>query len=134
MSYLLKKQTKRNFKKYEKKICEKMKFSYHVWNCYRDDIMLYFGEYNPVITYAGHGDSRDDNLSEKLVPELYDNFIYYVHDGFYHLINTKIKGYGLFKDRADLIMKNMMEIAQENKGIKNSLMDEIYYLAVKWFG
>lgn len=114
---------------YERYICKKMGFSKSVWRAYAEDIEQIFGEYDPEIKYAGRGDSDDANesISSKIVPELYDNFIYYVHDGFYHLIKYTY-GYGFFKPKADKIMKLMMQ----KKGAK--ILDDIYYFFVRCFG
>lgn len=120
--------TFKKFKEYEKEICKRMSFSKNVWVEYRTDIICYFGYYDPNIKYAGRGDSSKPNLSEKLIPEPYDNFIYYVHDGFYELIKKR-KDYHLFKDRADNIMEEMMNIKAKCK-----LLPKLYRFFVGIFG
>ncbi len=128
--------TLKKFAEYEKEICKKQGFSKGVWRSYRNDIMWYSELYDPNVNYAGRGDSREFNITEKIVPELYDNFIFFVHDRFYDLIykaNHKhrfVAYYQVFKPRADRIMKDMMEI----KAKRPTILPEIYHFFVKWFG
>jgi hypothetical protein len=122
--------TQKKFKEYEKEICEKMDFSVSVWKMYQRDIVQFFGEYNPKVKYAGRGDSRKWTLTGWLIPEPFDNFIYYVHDGFYKLTETMPSIYGCDKEKIDLIMEEMMEI----KANRPTLIPELYYRFVRWFG
>ena len=129
-NHLRKKLTISKFNEYEKKICKAMGFSKSVWRQYRKDIIEHFGYYDPNVTYAGRGDSREFSISEKIVPELYDNFIYYVHDAFYKLTKVLRSIYVFFKEKADIIMKKMMEI----KVGRFSVMPSIFHFFVKYFG
>ncbi len=122
--------TQKKFKEYEKEICEKMGFGFGVWELYQIDIIQFFGEYNPKVKYAGRGDSRKWTLTGWLVPEPFDNFIFYVHDGFYKLIKDYELVYECFKPRADEIMEEMMKI----KANRPSLLPDLYYRFVRWFG
>lgn len=121
--------TERKFTRYEHAICKRMGFTRDVWRIYQSDITTCFGEYDETVTYAGAGDSRTGSITEVLVPELYDNFIYYVHDGFYKLIREDSR-YKCFKNIADDIMEEMMEIAAD----KPTLWPEIYRFFVGIFG
>ncbi|MCP4991538.1 MAG: hypothetical protein GY928_37420 [Colwellia sp.] len=131
-----KKLTLKKFAEYEKEICKRMGFSKDVWRMYRDDIMKYGELYDPNVTYAGRGSSENFDITEKLVPELFDNFIYFTHDRFYTLIDLArynvyyLRSYKLFKPKADKIMKEMMEI----KAKRPTILPEIYHFFVKWFG
>lgn len=121
--------THKKFKEYEKEICKRMDFSADVWNLYKKDIIDNFGFYDSNITYAGRGDSRNFSVSETLVPELYDNFIYYVHDGFYHMEKID-KLYSNKREFHNDLMEEMMEI----KANGFTLWPEIYGFFVGVFG
>ncbi len=136
-----KKLTLKKFAEYEKEICKRMGFSKSVWRMYRDDIIKYGELYDPNVTYAGRGSSREFNLSEVIVPEVFDNWIYYFHDEQYRLIelaekNPILRFYRHLKATADDIMKALMEI--KNKMINGkddeTILPEIYHFFVKWFG
>ena len=119
------------FSEYESYICEKMHFSKDVWYMIATDIEKYYGAYNSDVNYAGPGTSEKFNIFEVLVPEPFDNFIYYMHDGLYRLIildKDELDVYNSWTEKADLILKHMMEF----KGAK--ILDDIYYMAVKFFG
>lgn len=122
--------TKKKFLEYEVDICKVMGFNSTVWNMYKRDIVSVFGTYNPRVKYAGRGDSRKWTLTGWLVPEPFDNFIFYVHDGFYKLIDAMPNIYGCFKEKADKIMDEMMEI----KANRPTFLPEIYHLFVRVFG
>lgn len=124
-----KKLTHKKFKEYEREICSKMGFGTNVWNMYKNDIIREFGYYNPKVKYAGRGDSRKWTLSGWLVPEPFDNFIFYVHDAFYKLVESD-SSYNLLKEKSDKIMENMMEI----KANRPTILPEIYHFFVKLFG
>jgi hypothetical protein len=133
--------TIKKFAEYEKQICKRMGFNKGVWRGYRDDILKYCEPYDPEVSYAGRGDSRSFHLTEILVPEVFDNWIYYKHDKMYELIDLAADGnaplfYEFIKDTADDMMYEEMEIANEIENGKNdnTILPEIYHFFVKWFG
>ncbi len=81
--------------------------------------------YDPLIRYAGRGDSRTFHLSEWLVPEFEYNEIFYIHDKMYDLWKRGVIGYS--KELADDLMYELLEYEE-------FVFTEIYYLAVKTFG
>lgn len=128
--------THKKFKEYEDEMCAALGIHQETWNTYKRDIISIFGSYNPKVKYAGRGDSRKWTLTGWLVPEPFDNFIFYCHDGFYKLIETMPNIYGDFKPSADNIMELMMEIANDKKNGKNkeTFLPEIFKFFVKWLG
>lgn len=134
--------TQKKFKEYRDYVCRKMKIGKHLYDVIASDIEQYFEPYNPKTLYAGAGDSSDKNesLTSKIVPEAYDNFIYYVHDGFYKIIRlakteleenlkyytytpTRYKDWKKFADKLMFIMMR-----------KHGLLAYVYYRAVRMFG
>ena len=132
--------TQKRFSEYKEYVCKKMNIGEELYDLVAIDVEQYFGFYNPFVKYAGAGDSSDKNehWTSKIVPEPYDNFIYYVHDGIYSLIENGHKnpfticyqynmpGFGNWKAFADKMMFTMMR--------KHGLLAYIYYRAVRLFG
>lgn len=114
------------FKEYEKDICKLLKISKKEWNILRDDIIEVAGLFDKTKTYAGYGQSG--TLGDKMIPDLYDPFIYYIHDGLYTLVKENEK-YKNFKSDADIYMRELM-LSKASCPI----LPWMYYLAVTLFG
>ncbi len=103
------------------------------------DVIIYdcwsnFGDYDENIKYAGFGDSSDKNesVTSILIPEFESNYVFYIHDALYDLINKKIEPYDTisidWRKRADELMKTMMKYKEIG------FLSNIYYFFVRLFG
>ena len=102
-------------------------YSNNVLNVVYKDVQSLNDPFDINVTYGGRGDSRSFHLSELLVPEFTDNinWICWLHDKIYNLIENKIDGYT--KEFADSLFYELLKA-------EDFPLAYVYYLAVVEFG